>query len=149
MTEAKEHSANSKPGHETRDASAGPLAAFGLILLGLIIFGLLVSWGVQGYFFKHQSLGPPAVPFENVREMPPANQPPLQINPAQDLGVFRGREKDILTSYGWVDAKAGIARIPIERAMAILLQKGLPTETAPAPQAKPKPAAHKILNKKP
>ncbi len=31
-----------------------------------------------------------------------------------------------LTSYGWVDKEGGIARIPIDRAMEVMLQKGFP-----------------------
>lgn len=141
MTEANEHSANGNAGHETRDVSVANLAAFGLILLGLILLGFLVSWGVESYFFEHQSLGPSATPFESVRETPPANRPPLQTEPAEDLGVFKKHQQETLESYGWVDAKAGIARIPIERAMTILLQKGLPTiSMAPSPgKAKPAP----------
>ncbi|MCA1555006.1 MAG: hypothetical protein LC737_11585, partial [Chloroflexi bacterium] len=29
--------------------------------------------------------------------------------------------------YGWVDQSAGITHIPIERAMELLLERGLPT----------------------
>jgi hypothetical protein len=35
-------------------------------------------------------------------------------------------EEKSLYSYGWVDEKAGIVRIPIERAMDLLVQRGLP-----------------------
>jgi hypothetical protein len=148
MTEVKKHSANRNAGHETRDVSVGNLAGFGLILLGLIILGMLVSWGVEGYFFEHQSLGPTATPFENVRETPPANRPPLQTEPAEDLGVFREKQQHVLETYGWVDAKAGIARIPIARAMAILLQKGLPTEASAAPSAKARRVPDKVAKRK-
>jgi hypothetical protein len=37
------------------------------------------------------------------------------------------QEVQRLNSYGWVDQQAGIARIPIDRAMALLAQRGLPT----------------------
>ncbi len=30
-------------------------------------------------------------------------------------------------SYGWVDQPAGVVRIPIDRAMELLAQRGLPT----------------------
>ena len=30
-------------------------------------------------------------------------------------------------SYGWVDQQAGVVRIPIDRAMELLAQRGLPT----------------------
>ena len=35
-------------------------------------------------------------------------------------------EEKTLYSYGWVDEKAGTVRIPIERAMDLLVQRGLP-----------------------
>ena len=44
-----------------------------------------------------------------------------------------------LNSYGWVDEKAGVARIPIERAMQLVAQRGLPT----TPKAGTDPAAGK------
>ncbi len=36
------------------------------------------------------------------------------------------REEGLLYSYGWVDEKAGTVRIPIERAMDLIVQRGLP-----------------------
>ena len=36
------------------------------------------------------------------------------------------KEERTLYSYGWVDERAGIVRIPIERAMDLLVQRGLP-----------------------
>jgi hypothetical protein len=39
---------------------------------------------------------------------------------------LRTAEDTDLNSYGWVDRTAGIARIPIDRAMQLLLERGLP-----------------------
>jgi hypothetical protein len=39
---------------------------------------------------------------------------------------LRDREDELLTSYGWVDRNAGVVRIPIEEAMKIVVQRGLP-----------------------
>jgi len=56
------------------------------------------------------------------------------------------REQDrILASYDWVDQKNGIARIPIDKAMDLLAQRGLPVRpeggSEPSSSAgKPKPA---------
>jgi len=41
----------------------------------------------------------------------------------------------ILNSYGWVDEKAGVARIPIQQAMKRLATKGLPTAPSGVPAA--------------
>lgn len=45
----------------------------------------------------------------------------------EELKQLRATENAILTTYGWVDRPNGVVRIPIDRAMEILLQRGLPT----------------------
>ena len=40
-------------------------------------------------------------------------------------GIILDEDKT-LYSYGWVDEKAGTVRIPIERAMELIAQRGLP-----------------------
>jgi hypothetical protein len=119
--------------HETSDANIRNLIIFGVTLCCLVIAGLLVSGAVFHYFVGHQGLGPPASPFENVRTLPP--EPRLPVAAPNDLKQYKAAQEDILNSYGWVDEKAGIVRIPIDRAMDILLEKGLPVRgAAPANQ---------------
>jgi len=68
---------------------------------------------------------------ENRAVIPPREFPRLQISPAADMEALRVREEAELNSYGWVDRTAGVARIPINRAMDLLLQKGLPVRPSP------------------
>jgi hypothetical protein len=120
-------------GHETSDADIRNLIISGVLLCCLVIAGLLVSGVVFRYFVGHQGLGPPASPFENVRMLPP--EPRLQVSAPRDLKLYKATQDEILSSYGWVDQNAGIVRIPIDRAMDILVQKGLPVRgAAPAKQ---------------
>jgi hypothetical protein len=56
---------------------------------------------------------------------PPA--PRLQDNPQQELRELRARQESLLNGYGWVDKEAGVARIPIEDAMKMVVERGLPT----------------------
>ncbi len=44
----------------------------------------------------------------------------LQPNPAQDIRTFTAEKRRLLDGYAWVDREHGIARIPIERAMALI-----------------------------
>ncbi len=126
-----------KPGHETSDANVRNLLIFGAGLSLVVIAGLVVSRAVFRYFVGHQGLGPPASPFENVRMLPP--EPRLQVSAPKDLEQYKAAQEEILNNYGWVDQKAGIVRIPIERAMDILLQRGFPVRTAtPENQGTPK-----------
>jgi hypothetical protein len=41
-------------------------------------------------------------------------EPRLQTTPWQDLKQFRADEELILLSYGWVDQKNGVVRLPID-----------------------------------
>jgi hypothetical protein len=52
--------------------------------------------------------------------------PKLEENERGQLSGFRLQQEETLYSYGWVDEKAGTVRIPIERAMDLLVQRGLP-----------------------
>lgn len=52
--------------------------------------------------------------------------PPLAVTPRDDLRAFRREEDTALNSYGWVDRGAGIVRIPIDRAMDLVVRRGLP-----------------------
>ena len=113
-----------KRDHERSDAPAKPLLVFAAGMAGLVVFGLVVSLVVFNYFVKHQPLGPPASPFENVRMLPPG--PRLQVTAPQDLARYKAEQEMILNSYGWVDQKAGIVRIPIKDAMSLVLQRGFP-----------------------
>jgi hypothetical protein len=50
----------------------------------------------------------------------------LQIKGAVDLANLRAAEEANLDSYGWIDQNSGTVRIPIDRAMQLLLERGLP-----------------------
>ena len=52
--------------------------------------------------------------------------PGLQTTPWLDLKQFRADQNAYLHGYGWVDERAGIARVPIEKAKELLLKQGLP-----------------------
>jgi hypothetical protein len=58
-------------------------------------------------------------------------EPRLQVAPEVDLAALRAREGLELNTYGWIDRKAGIVRIPIERAMDLTVRRGLPVHGQP------------------
>jgi hypothetical protein len=53
----------------------------------------------------------------------------------EDVADLHQRENLLLDNYTWVDQKGGKVRIPIDRAMQIIAQQGLPV--APAVQTEP------------
>ncbi|RUX34016.1 hypothetical protein EOA23_03940 [Mesorhizobium sp. M2A.F.Ca.ET.042.01.1.1] len=70
--------------------------------------------------------------------------PDLQSAPRQDLVSFRAEEDRQLKMLGWVDRKAGIARIPIDDAMWAVVSNGLPDWSQPDTAA-PEPGDCSLL----
>jgi hypothetical protein len=58
--------------------------------------------------------------------------PQLQAAPAIDMAALRHAEDRVLGSYGWVSQENGVARVPISRAMEMLLARSAAAGTAPA-----------------
>lgn len=52
--------------------------------------------------------------------------PMLETNERGQFKDFLLNQENQLNSYGWVDEKAGVAHIPIEQAMKLVEQRGLP-----------------------
>jgi hypothetical protein len=128
-----------KPRHETYDANVRYVTYFAIAMVVAVVAGLLVSWGVLRYLSSHQSLGPPASPLAKGRELPPPGAPRLQAHPRQDLDQYLSQQNEILNSYGIVDRKNGIVRIPIDRAMSLLLKQGLPVRNGKTPKGHVQP----------
>ncbi len=55
---------------------------------------------------------------------------PLLHTPVEDMEKMNARESEILTTYGWVDRAGGVVRIPVERAMQIVVSRRLPVRAA-------------------
>ena len=115
-------------GHEEHDVNIFAITKFGIGLTLVIIASLFAMWGLFQYFKNRLSAELP--PAEQARaaihagKQPP--QPRLQENPRVDLRAIRAEEDKLLHSYGWVDQSKGVVHIPIERAMDILTERGLP-----------------------
>lgn len=150
-------------GFEHRDLGAKTILYF---LAGVTIFltvAVFVVIGVYSFLNRYQRAHEPApnplvqtssadmrVPTPGDAEKFP--QPRLEEVERQNLDDARIKEEDILNSYGWMDEKAGVVHIPIERAMQLLEQRGLPTRpqsgTAGPPKAKTPSAKKKDTNPK-
>jgi hypothetical protein len=111
-------------GYEHSDASPRSLTKWALALLVvMVVVFFAMKWLFQ-FYGKEQSLGRPASPFENARVLPP--RPRLQVEPRAELHAYCVQQLATLNSYGWEDQHNGVVRIPIDRAMDLILQQGLP-----------------------
>jgi len=124
-----EHSAT-RPvtGHEQRDANAAWI--FGLVAF-LFVSGLCIHFILAGVLEWLKRSPPPTDRWRPSSQATPSiprrgSFPILQISPPADLQTFRAREDAALNSYGWINPTAGIVHVPVERAMDLMLQQGLP-----------------------
>jgi hypothetical protein len=113
--------------HEESDVNIRAILGFGLALLVTAVAVNVLVWLLFGLLAARESRQaesqfPLAAGLER---LPP--EPRLQTNPRGDLQDLRVREETILNTYGWVDKNAGVVRIPIDRAIAITLERGLPS----------------------
>lgn len=141
------HQGHVDSGYEREDMTPGTIFAF---LAGLAIACVLIYFVIHGmyrvldsYARAHEpAQNPLAVPTgPTPRDITPADiaqfpQPRLETNERVEINGFRLAEEQQLHSYGWVDKQAGMVHIPIEQAMQLVAQRGLPTTpkvgTAPA-----------------
>jgi hypothetical protein len=64
-----------------------------------------------------------AVVLDRISDIP---RPRLQVDPNGDFAAFRRAEEARLSSYGWISRERRVVRLPIIRAMALTLERGLP-----------------------
>jgi len=139
MDENTTHSENPKHRHETTDAVPRYIIYFVLGVAIAVIAGFLTSWGTLVFLQHHQTYPAPQSSISRGRVLPPAGMPQLQAHPDTDLQVYLHQQREILDSYGWVNRKNGVVRIPIQRAMDVLLQQGLPVRNSKTPKGAVQP----------
>lgn len=111
-------------GHERKDVDVPALFTIAFLLLLLCVAIFIVVTLMVRYFKVHEpTAGRANIPATRIKEFP---QPRLEVRPGASLAELRAAEDDELNSYGWIDRKAGTVRIPIDRAMQLLLERGLP-----------------------
>ena len=124
-TETKAHDSTGR-GHEERDVTFKYIAGAGIGLFVLIIASVIGMRLLFDFYLAREIRSSPAAnPLAASRpQEPPA--PRLQPKPIEQLQRLRSEENVTLGSYGWVDRSQGIVRIPIERAMDLVAERGLP-----------------------
>src|SRR5262245_3622847 len=125
MGEMPRNAEHARRGHEERDVQLRPLVISGMSLALLVGLSFLAMWLLFDYFATRQAhLNVLPSPVFEAQHLPP--EPRLQVSPAQHMQQMYATEMATLHSYGWVDRQAGIVRIPIDRAIELLTERGLP-----------------------
>jgi hypothetical protein len=143
------------PGHEVEfeheDLGTRGVFAFmiGLAVVGVVIYFIIV--GMYSFLDKYErsqmSTASPLVTSKGVmsrvvtqEDMDKAfrdnGAPMLETNERTQLRDFLMNQENQLNSYGWVDQKSGIAHIPIERAMELIVEQKIPVHSPDGANAK-------------
>lgn len=123
-------------GHEKDDVSISGIVKF----VGALLLGAFLVWaalaGMWRVLSQRNPTGPVVSPFAGPRELPPT--PRLQVEGNDELQVYLDREAKRLRSYGESGKGSGVFHIPIDRAMDLVAQRGLPARQ-PSQQPKQPP----------
>jgi protein SCO1 len=112
-----------EPGYETRDVNVRAVAWLALSVAGGAAIVLVALWLLLNDWDVRAARSDPAVsPLADQRQ--PAPEPRLQAAPVHDYQQLREQENAVLHSYGWIDKDQGTVRIPIERAIELLVERG-------------------------
>jgi hypothetical protein len=123
---------------EREDLGAKPVILF---LVGLTVGCVLLALVLKGMYSyldarenRHQPAPNPLAQQTrpDLRSVTPGDitkfpEPRLETDEPREITAFRIHEEQTLHSYGWVDQPAGVVRIPIDRAMELVAQRGLPS----------------------
>jgi hypothetical protein len=117
-------------GHEPSEVRARGFVVFVICFIISALLSQVFLWWVYGTLHR-QTVTAPVSPLIEQHPIPPE---PVQQgsaahtnSPAMDLQHMHQKEDEILNNYGWVDRNKGIIRVPIDRAMQMTIEQGLPT----------------------
>jgi hypothetical protein len=119
--------------HEVREVRMRPIIAVALAFLVLAIaIHIGLWWVVQGWTGRDLRLSPQIAPA--AVEPPLSPGPQLQANPVLEYQLYLEGQLEHLNGYGQPEEEAGFVRIPIGRAMEILVEGGLPAREGDPPR---------------
>ena len=147
---------NGHADYERRDIGVGGVLYF---MAGLAIAAIIIHFVIAGmyrYLEHHAEAQQKAIsplvtnPARDTRTLPPQFKtdsegtdyekylqknfptPQLETDERTQLNKVRLAEENTLSTYDYIDKDAGTVRIPIDRAIELLVQRGLPTRTQSA-----------------
>ena len=126
--------------HEHTDINVRAVIGSAIVLIVVVVVSQLLMWALFAVFENQATANEPAVsPLAAVPATMPKNQmgtavftpetiagPHLLTNEPLNLQQQRDKEQKVLHGYGWVNQGAGIARMPIDEAKKLIIERGLP-----------------------
>jgi hypothetical protein len=122
--------ASTKP-YVSENPNLRPLAKLAgwLVLIVFAVIAIAYTWYPRASRLWSRYTGGSTAPF-GVRQSVSNDRPRLQVDEIVDYQDYKKKQDALLGGYGWVNRTQGVVRIPVERAMDRLLERGLPTRKA-------------------
>ena len=116
--------ATNSPGYETEDVSASPVVWASVILAAVIVLSVAAMTMMFGVLYQQRDVAINTIgPMADLQEKP--RGPILQVDPPRALSELRQEHAAKADSYGWVTRENGTVRIPVSRAMELVVARGI------------------------
>lgn len=131
-SEPEPKSESQKAGHEVSEPTPKAI----LIFVGCFLGTIFATMAALGFFYIRMYHHRAATPVPRA-ETSFKYAPRAETSIARDWDAINEQTSRHLATYGWIDQKNGITRIPIERAMELTAHEGLPARARKAPNFPP------------
>jgi hypothetical protein len=113
--------------HEYTDANVWIITKFAFWLVVSAVIVHVGMYFAYGYSVERRTVADVEYPLAVGQERRLPAPPRLQAIPLNEMGAFMREENAQLQSYGWVDRNAGTVRLPIDEAIRLTVERGLPS----------------------
>jgi len=121
-------------GHEPDRVETKGIVGFLVALAIMVAASCALVWGVfrlLAHDARSEDRPLPGNVAQVLKRLPPA--PRLEDRPLVLRTMLNAQEHARLSTYGWVDRATGVVHVPIDRAIDLLAERGIPaTASAPA-----------------
>jgi hypothetical protein len=118
----------------------------GILITGAaLVIGFWTAASLLYFYFAllnhyRTAVSPPPLP-SAVHGHPLPPEPRLQQSPPRDMQGLLARENFLLNHYAWIDKAKGTVAIPLDRAIQIIAERGIPPQKSPPDVVLSKPQA--------
>lgn len=120
-------------GHEEDGTNIRGVILFGILLVAALLLTIVVVIATNQVFNRTREAN--VLPAQPLLEHPLPPAPRLEIDDAVHLAQVEAGWAKELNSYGWINRAQGVVHIPIDEAMKLTLEHGLPSRPAAPPAA--------------
>jgi hypothetical protein len=116
-------------GYEVDDVGVGTILRWVAFMFVFVLGSLGITYGIYLVFVPGSNMQAEVnaqSPLLACSAARPPTRPFCRPRPKQDWKDFTREEDEKVHTYGWVNANRGVVKIPVERAIDLLAERGIP-----------------------